>query len=82
MDGFRELEICEQPIRLKDGDIVLMASRGIFEEMSWGEMEDLLVSDVPLQEAAERMVRAAEMKPSREKDNGSVVLIKARVEMV
>lgn len=82
MDGFRKLEICEQPIRLKDGDVVLMASKGIFEEVPWGEMEDLLVSDVPLQEAAKRMVQAAEMKLSQEKDNGSVVLIKARVEIV
>ena len=82
MDGFHELEICEQPVRLKDGDTVLMASRGIFEEVPWGELEDVLMSDAPLQEVAERVVHAAERKPSQEKDNGSVVLIRARVETI
>ena len=40
MDGFREIERCEQPIQLKPGDVILIASKGIFEELSWGEMED------------------------------------------
>lgn len=74
-DGFREIEICSQPILLKQGDKVLLMSKGIFEEISWSETEDILVDSAPLQELAERMVDAVEQKKSPQADNGSVILI-------
>lgn len=37
-------------------------SKGIFEEISWSEIEDILVDSASLQELAERMVDAAEQK--------------------
>lgn len=74
-DGFHEIEICENPIRLKAGDKVLLISKGIFEELSWREMEDILVSNQPAQELAGRLIREAEQKDDPEKDNGSVILI-------
>lgn len=80
MDGFREIEICEQPIRLKVNDIVLLASKGIFEELSWGEMEDILLSGASVQEQAEAMVRMAEGKLNPEMDNGSVLLLNIQTE--
>jgi len=80
IDGFHAIEICEPPVQLKNGDLVFMASRGIFEELSWGEIEDILVEGVSLQETAEKIVWTTEAKVSQEKDNGSVVLIKVRME--
>lgn len=74
-DGFHEIEICEKPIRLKPGDKVLLISKGIFEELSWREMEDILVGAGPAQKLAGSMVWEAEHKDDSEKDNGSVVLI-------
>ena len=74
-DGFHEIEICVHPIRLKTGDKVLMMSKGIFEILSWREMEDILVSDMPVQELADRLILEAERKDTLEKDNGSVILI-------
>lgn len=74
-DGFHEIEICEQPVLLKTGDKVLLASKGIFEELSWRELEDILIAPVSLQELAERIVNAAELKESPQKENGSVILI-------
>ena len=74
-DGFHEIEICEQPVLLKTGDKVLLASKGIFEELSWRELEDILTVPVSLQELAERIVRAAELKENPQKENGSVILI-------
>ena len=49
MDGFREIELCGQPIQLKIM-IRLIASKGIFEELSWGEMEDILLNGTSVQE--------------------------------
>lgn len=74
-DGFREIEVCEQPILLKQGDKVLLASKGIFEELSWSEIEDILVESAPPQELAEHVVNAAEGKNNAQADNGSVILI-------
>ena len=80
MDGFREIELCGQPIRLKINDTVLLASKGIFEELSWGEMEDILLSGASVQEQAEAMVRMAEGKLNPEMDNGSVLLLNIQTE--
>lgn len=74
-DGFREIEICDQPILLKQGDKVLLMSKGIFEEISWSETEDILVDGAPLQELAERIVDAVDQKKNPQADNGSVILI-------
>lgn len=80
MDGFREIELCEQPIQLKQDDIVLVASKGIFEELSWGEMEDILLDGASVQEQADTMVRKAESKLNPEMDNGSVLLLNVQME--
>ncbi|MCM1258332.1 MAG: protein phosphatase 2C domain-containing protein [Roseburia sp.] len=74
-DGFHEIEVCHQPIRLKQGDKVLLVSKGIFEELSWREMEDILLDTQPPQKLAERLVFEAERKENPEKDNGSVIVI-------
>lgn len=80
MDGFREIERCEQPIQLKPGDVILIASKGIFEELSWGEMEDILLNGTSIQEQADTMVRKAESKLNPEMDNGSVLLLNVQTE--
>lgn len=74
-DGFHEIEICEQPILLKPGDKILLISKGIFEELSWSEMEDILIDTASSQELAERIVGAADQKNNPQADNGSVILI-------
>ncbi len=76
-DGFREIEICDQPVLLKRGDKVLLASKGIFEELSWSEIEDILIDTASSQELAQRMVNAADQKNDPQGDNGSVILIQS-----
>ena len=74
-DGFREIELCDPPVRLKRGDKVLMMSRGIFEVLSWRELEDILIQPVPVQELADRIILETEHKEGIDKENGSVVLL-------
>ncbi len=75
-EGFHEIEICEKPIRIKAGDRVLMISKGIFEEMSWGELEDMTQDTEAAATTARRMVQAAENKANPDMDNGSVLLLR------
>lgn len=51
-----------------------MATCGIFEELSWSEIEDILAEPGSRQERAEAIVRATEGKESKEKENGSVII--------
>lgn len=79
-DGFREIEICEQPVLLKNGDYILVISKGIFEELSWGEIEDILQETENAQWLADQIVCAAEAKSSPDMDNGSVLLLSVKTE--
>lgn len=74
-DGFCEMEVCEQPVLLKQGDKVLLISRGIFEELSWSEIEDILIENAPPGELASRIVDEADGRNDAQADNGSVILI-------
>lgn len=79
-DGFQEIEFCERPIRIKRGDQILLASKGIFEELSWSEIEDILQEPETLQTLADRIVQAAESKSNPEMENGSILLLRAKTE--
>lgn len=79
IDGFHEIEIGERPIWLKPGDIVLLATKGIFETVSWAEMEDTLLKDMTLKEKADGIVMESEKKNGMEKENGSILLLRAEV---
>lgn len=74
-DGFHEIEICDPPVRLKRGDKILLMSRGIFEVLSWREIEDILQDPAPVQELADRIVMEADRKEGMDKENGSVILL-------
>ncbi len=54
---------------------MLLASKGIFEELSWSEIEDILIDTASLQELAKRMVSAADQKNNPQRENGSVILL-------
>ena len=79
MDGFHEIELPDRPIRLKAGDQVLMVSRGIWQELSWAELEDLLGGPESLEEKARHITWAAERKPGDDKENGSVLIMQSEV---
>lgn len=79
LDGFREIETAERPIRLKVGDQIFLASKGIWQELSWAEIEDVLISAMGLQEKAGRLTSEADRKPGVSRENGSVFIIEAEV---
>lgn len=78
-DCFHEMELCEQPIQIKSGDIIFLATNGVFEELSWAEIEDVLLSEMTLQQKADSLIMGVDRKPGHDKENGSVLLLKAEV---
>jgi len=79
-DGFRAIELCRLPIQLRPNDVIVMISRGIFEEVSWVEMEDILLNQTNLQEKVNLIIRLVESKEHPDKDNGSIVMLMPEVE--
>ncbi|WP_313073728.1 PP2C family protein-serine/threonine phosphatase [Lacrimispora sp.] len=79
LDGFHEIEVCEPPIRLKPEDVILLLSKGIYEALSWADIEDILLKNLTMKEKADLIVMEAERRKSLEKENGSVLLLKAEV---
>jgi len=78
-DGFREIEVSKPPVTLKSGDMVLMASRGIYAELSWAEIEELLLKDLTMKEKADGIIRETEKKTASDKENGTVLLLTSEV---
>lgn len=78
-DGFHEIEVCNPPVMLKKNDIVVLASQGIYEETSWVEIEEVLLSKLTLKDKAEQIVQVAQSRGNQDKENGSIVLLMPEV---
>lgn len=75
-DGFHQMEVCEVPVELKKGDLAVMMTKGIYEEVSYAELEKVLVNPaLTSQEKAERIVRRTERSLARDKENGSIMVL-------
>ncbi len=75
-DGFHQMEVCEMPIELKKGDLAVMMTKGIFEEVSYAELEKILINPaLTAQEKADRVVRQAELSDAQDKENGSIMVL-------
>lgn len=75
-DGFHQMEICEVPVELKKGDLAVMMTKGIFEEVSYAELEKILLNPaLTAQEKADRVIRKAELSDAQDKENGSIMVL-------
>lgn len=75
-DGFRSIEIAQMPIELKWGDLVIMMTKGIFEELSYAQLERVLINPVlSAKEKAKRVIHQIEGLPKQDKENGSILVI-------
>lgn len=74
-DGFRDIEIFDAPVRLKNGDMIALMSDGIYELLSFQEIEAVLSEKGSCQEKALQLIEAVNRHPQTAKDNASVVLI-------
>lgn len=75
-DGFCQMELCEVPVQLKKGDLVVMMTKGIYEEVSGAEIERIMTNEMyDAQGKAEKIVRCADKSPAQDKDNGSIMVL-------
>ena len=66
----------DDPVKLQPNDVVVLLSDGIFEQVTWKRMEDILGGKGDSQEKALAMVEEINNSDAEDKDNASVVLIR------
>ena len=74
-DGFEEIEFFDTPVRLKEKDIVVLMSDGLYEGTDWKRIEELLAGRGKLQQKAYEIIEAVNTGIQKEKDNASIVLV-------
>lgn len=74
-DGFKEIEFFDTPVRLKEKDIVVLMSDGLYEGIEWKSVEEILAGKKKCQQKAYDIVEAFNADSRKEKDNASIVLI-------
>ena len=74
-DGFEEIEFFDTPVRLKEQDIVVLMSDGLYEGVDWKTIEELLAGRRKCQQKAYEIIEAVNTGLQKEKDNASIVLV-------
>lgn len=74
-DGFKDIELFDAPVRMKQGDIVVLMSDGIYELLGAREIEAVLGQKGDCQQKAYDIIELVNQNPKEEKDNASIVLI-------
>lgn len=78
-DGFQEIEFFDTPVRLKEKDIVVLMSDGLYDGMEWKEIEELLTGKKKCQQKAYDIIEVINASNRKEKDNASIVLVEGFV---
>lgn len=76
-DEFRDVELYDTPITLHLGDVVVLMSDGVFEPLSWKEIEDILVTEKDCQTMAFEIIEKINQMEDKNKDNASLMLIRS-----
>lgn len=78
-DGFKEIEFFDTPVKLKEKDIIVLMSDGIYDGLDWKNIEELLSVKKKCQQKAYEIVEAINADSREDKDNASVVLVEVSV---
>ncbi len=76
MDGFHEIETIETPVQLKNGDSVLLMSKGVYKELPWISIEEVMQEkNYNNREKASLIVEKVVQQKIPDLDNGSVIIV-------
>lgn len=75
-DEFRDVELYDTPITLYPEDVVVLMSDGVFETLSWKDIEDVLATKKDCRSMAFEVIEKINRLNEENKDNASLVLIR------
>lgn len=74
-DGFQEIEYFDTPVPLREKDMVVLMSDGLYEGLTWKNIEEILAGKKSCQQKAFDLIEAINSANMLQKDNASVVLV-------
>ncbi len=77
-DGFKDIELFDAPVRMKQGDIAVLMSDGVYELLGTREIEAVLGKKADCQQKAYDIIELVNQAPGEEKDNASIILLEWR----
>lgn len=75
-DGFKDIEIYDAPIQLKPKDRIVLMSDGITNSIAWHTLEDVLKQRLSANEMVQEIQNLFENIGQKNKDNGSIIIMK------
>lgn len=78
-DQFEEVELFDAPIFLKEKDIIVLMSDGLYGGIEWKAIEEILAEKKKCQQKAYEIIEAVNAGKQKEKDNACVVLVEVSV---
>lgn len=74
-DDFKDIELFDEPVRLKQGDIVVLMSDGIYDLLGFKEIEKILEEKTDCQAKALDIIELVNENTDEWKDNASIILL-------
>jgi PPM family protein phosphatase len=74
-EGFQDVEINRQTIKLRRGDKVLLCSDGVYNSATEMEMEKILARNMAPNQAAEAIISLVEQKSIAHQDNATIIIL-------
>lgn len=75
-DGFQDIELFDRPVDLRQGDIVVLMSDGIYDQLPWREIEEILSKETDCQSMAFALIEKVNQIAVEHKDNASILLMR------
>ncbi len=73
-DEFRDIEFFSKPLKLYDGDVIVLMTDGVSHALKWVDIEQALDQDGTPEERARHVIEAVDKSTVDDKDNATVLL--------
>lgn len=77
-DSFQDIEFLSKPITLKENDMIVLMSEGVFNTLRWVEIEDTLSTNDAVQTLANNIINLVNKSPMVDKDNASILICRRK----
>lgn len=74
-DGFKDIELFDDPVRLEKQDIVVLMSDGVYDLLGFNVIEQVLEKSKSCQEKAFEIIELVNQHAGEFKDNASIILL-------
>ena len=77
-DSFQDIELFSAPIALRDDDLIILMSEGVFNTLRWVEIEEILSTGKSVQTLADEIINLVDNSPMVDKDNASIIICRRK----